>query len=149
MQVDNLRTNHRGTFVLKDLSFRWLAKLSVDPVPSGTALQNGAPPVHPAAGQFSQLQCTAYVFAAALEHATRRRAVASVNALLRCTERAQLVLHQCYRGLTRYKLWAIDRRVGTDSGKFACRGGERLSGAAMCADQGRSGAPGGGVRCNC
>ncbi|CAK0780027.1 hypothetical protein CVIRNUC_004917 [Coccomyxa viridis] len=48
-QVDNLRTNHRGTFVLKDLSFRWLAKLSVDPVPPGTALQNGAPPVHPAA----------------------------------------------------------------------------------------------------
>ena len=98
MQVDNLRTNHRGTFVLKDLSFRWLAKLSVDPVPPGTALQNGAPPVHPAAGQFSQLQCTAYVFAAASKHATRRRAVASVNALLRRTERAESLLLQCCQG---------------------------------------------------
>ena len=27
-QVDNLRTNHRGTFVLSDREFRWLAKLS-------------------------------------------------------------------------------------------------------------------------
>ena len=32
-QVDNLRTNHRGTFVLKDNTFRWLAKLLVDPPP--------------------------------------------------------------------------------------------------------------------
>ncbi len=30
-QVENLRTNHRGTFVLKDNTFRWLAKLSIDP----------------------------------------------------------------------------------------------------------------------
>lgn len=33
--VDNLRTNHRGTFVLRDVQFRWLARLS----------QNRAPPV--------------------------------------------------------------------------------------------------------
>ena len=39
-QVDNLRTNHRGTFVLKDNTFRWLAKLSVDPPPPPAA---GAP----------------------------------------------------------------------------------------------------------
>ena len=39
-QVDNLRTNHRGTFVLKDNTFRWLAKLSVDPPPPPGA---GAP----------------------------------------------------------------------------------------------------------
>jgi len=39
-QVDNLRTNHRGTFVLKDNTFRWLAKLSVGPPPPPGA---GAP----------------------------------------------------------------------------------------------------------
>ena len=50
MQVDNLRTNHRGTFVLKDQSFRWLAKLSVDPVPPSSMPQNGNLQVHPAAG---------------------------------------------------------------------------------------------------
>ena len=50
MQVDNLRTNHRGTFVLKDQSFRWLAKLSVNPVPPSGLPQNGSPPIHPAAG---------------------------------------------------------------------------------------------------
>ncbi|CAA2986670.1 trafficking particle complex subunit 6B [Olea europaea subsp. europaea] len=30
-QIDNLKTNHRGTFVLQDNRFRWLAHLSVDP----------------------------------------------------------------------------------------------------------------------
>ena len=54
-QVDNLRTNHRGTFVLKDLSFRWLAKLSTDPLPPMIAAQNGSPPMHPAAGTASVL----------------------------------------------------------------------------------------------
>ncbi len=49
-QVDNLRTNHRGTFVLKDQSFRWLAKLSVDPVPPSSMPQNGSLHMHPAAG---------------------------------------------------------------------------------------------------
>lgn len=34
--MDNLRTNHRGTFVLRDVAFRWLAKLSLDPVPLGS-----------------------------------------------------------------------------------------------------------------
>ncbi|KAK9790584.1 hypothetical protein WJX73_006582 [Symbiochloris irregularis] len=34
-QVDGLRTNHRGTFVLKDHNFRWLSKLSPDPQPNG------------------------------------------------------------------------------------------------------------------
>lgn len=54
-QVDNLRTNHRGTFVLKDLSFRWLAKLSSNPLPPVIAPQNGSPPMHPAAGTASVL----------------------------------------------------------------------------------------------
>ncbi|KAM7472732.1 hypothetical protein LguiA_010915 [Lonicera macranthoides] len=30
-QIDNLKTNHRGTFVLQDNRFRWLAHISVDP----------------------------------------------------------------------------------------------------------------------
>ncbi|GLT60539.1 hypothetical protein SLA2020_333010 [Shorea laevis] len=29
-QIDNLKTNHRGTFVLQDNRFRWLARLSID-----------------------------------------------------------------------------------------------------------------------
>ncbi|XP_057961041.1 uncharacterized protein LOC131153037 [Malania oleifera] len=29
-QIDNLKTNHRGTFVLQDNKFRWLARMSVD-----------------------------------------------------------------------------------------------------------------------
>ncbi|XP_050220954.1 uncharacterized protein LOC126671243 [Mercurialis annua] len=30
-QIDNLKTNHRGTFVLQDNKFRWLSRMSVDP----------------------------------------------------------------------------------------------------------------------
>ncbi|KAJ7978043.1 trafficking protein particle complex subunit 6B [Quillaja saponaria] len=30
-QIDNLKTNHRGTFVLQDNKFRWLSHMSVDP----------------------------------------------------------------------------------------------------------------------
>ncbi|XP_022154611.1 trafficking protein particle complex subunit 6B [Momordica charantia] len=30
-QIDNLKTNHRGTFVLQDNRFRWLTRMSVDP----------------------------------------------------------------------------------------------------------------------
>ncbi|VVA96515.1 unnamed protein product [Arabis nemorensis] len=30
-QIDNLKTNHRGTFVLQDNKFRWLSRVSVDP----------------------------------------------------------------------------------------------------------------------
>ncbi|KAI3925139.1 hypothetical protein MKW98_009789 [Papaver atlanticum] len=32
-QIDNLKTNHRGTFVLQDNRFRWLTRMSIDPVP--------------------------------------------------------------------------------------------------------------------
>ncbi|XP_021891190.1 trafficking protein particle complex subunit 6B [Carica papaya] len=31
-QIDNLKTNHRGTFVLQDNRFRWLAHMSMDPL---------------------------------------------------------------------------------------------------------------------
>ncbi|KAJ3693243.1 hypothetical protein LUZ60_008723 [Juncus effusus] len=30
-QIDNLKTNHRGTFVLQDNRFRWLSRISLDP----------------------------------------------------------------------------------------------------------------------
>ncbi|ONM17924.1 Transport protein particle (TRAPP) component [Zea mays] len=30
-QIDNLKTNHRGTFVLQDNRFRWLTRVSLDP----------------------------------------------------------------------------------------------------------------------
>ncbi|XP_073003803.1 uncharacterized protein [Typha latifolia] len=29
-QIDNLKTNHRGTFVLQDNCFRWLTRVSID-----------------------------------------------------------------------------------------------------------------------
>ncbi|OVA17297.1 Transport protein particle (TRAPP) component [Macleaya cordata] len=35
-QIDNLKTNHRGTFVLQDNRFRWLTRMSIDPVPVDT-----------------------------------------------------------------------------------------------------------------
>ncbi|OMO55300.1 Transport protein particle (TRAPP) component [Corchorus olitorius] len=36
-QIDNLKTNHRGTFVLQDNRFRWLTRMSIDQSP-----ENGA-----------------------------------------------------------------------------------------------------------
>ncbi|XP_010247249.1 PREDICTED: trafficking protein particle complex subunit 6B-like [Nelumbo nucifera] len=30
-QIDNLKTNHRGTFVLQDNRFRWLTRMSISP----------------------------------------------------------------------------------------------------------------------
>lgn len=35
-QIDNLKTNHRGTFVLQDNRFRWLSHISLDPSPDGS-----------------------------------------------------------------------------------------------------------------
>ncbi|MED6120768.1 hypothetical protein PIB30_024204 [Stylosanthes scabra] len=31
-QIDNLKTNHRGTFVLQDNKFPWLERISIDPL---------------------------------------------------------------------------------------------------------------------
>lgn len=36
-QVDNLKTNHRGVYVLQDHSFKWLQHLSLEPPPPGNA----------------------------------------------------------------------------------------------------------------
>ncbi|CAD6261100.1 unnamed protein product [Miscanthus lutarioriparius] len=35
-QIDNLKTNHRGTFVLQDNRFRWLTRVSLDPYTENT-----------------------------------------------------------------------------------------------------------------
>ncbi|XP_066348649.1 uncharacterized protein [Miscanthus floridulus] len=35
-QIDNLKTNHRGTFVLQDNHFRWLTRVSLDPYTENT-----------------------------------------------------------------------------------------------------------------
>ncbi|KOM52912.1 hypothetical protein LR48_Vigan09g157100 [Vigna angularis] len=44
-QIDNLKTNHRGTFVLQDNKFRWLARMSVDPSTdnAGSVEDNNSP----------------------------------------------------------------------------------------------------------
>lgn len=41
-QIDNLKTNHRGTFVLQDNRFRWLAHISLHLSPDGTGLSQDA-----------------------------------------------------------------------------------------------------------
>ncbi len=33
-QIDNLKTNHRGVYVLTDNSFRWISKMSSDAIPA-------------------------------------------------------------------------------------------------------------------
>uniref|UniRef100_A0A2P2M4L8 Trafficking protein particle complex subunit 6B n=1 Tax=Rhizophora mucronata TaxID=61149 RepID=A0A2P2M4L8_RHIMU len=43
-QIDNLKTNHRGTFVLQDNRFRWLARMSGD-----TSMENSGLPQDPSA----------------------------------------------------------------------------------------------------
>ena len=53
MQVDNLRTNHRGTFVLSDRNFRWLSKISGGQAAGATA---AAPPLD-LAKDFLYLPC--------------------------------------------------------------------------------------------
>ncbi|XP_058094397.1 uncharacterized protein LOC131240286 [Magnolia sinica] len=45
-QIDNLKTNHRGTFVLQDNRFRWLTRVSIEPSPANTDLSqdDSSPP---------------------------------------------------------------------------------------------------------
>lgn len=66
-QVDNLRTNHRGTYVLRDNSFRWTLKLAAGPPssPGGTMVLRDQL-VYPCAlirGALSQLGVEAQVSA--------------------------------------------------------------------------------------
>ncbi|CAO2837163.1 unnamed protein product [Amaranthus hypochondriacus] len=42
-QIDNLKTNHRGTFVLQDNRFRWLEHISIDPSPDSSNVSQDAP----------------------------------------------------------------------------------------------------------
>jgi trafficking protein particle complex subunit 6 len=43
--IDNLRTNHRGTFVLRDTQFKWLTRLSQNMMPA--AMGQPLPPAIP------------------------------------------------------------------------------------------------------
>ena len=52
--VDNLRTNHRGTFVLKDNNFRWVTRLSANQPGVGTQAQQ---PTSGLAKDFLVLPC--------------------------------------------------------------------------------------------
>ncbi|XP_022747856.1 trafficking protein particle complex subunit 6B-like [Durio zibethinus] len=41
-QIDNLKTNHRGTFVLQDNRFRWLTRMSIDLSPKNGASEEAS-----------------------------------------------------------------------------------------------------------
>ncbi|KAI9084761.1 hypothetical protein K1719_033167 [Acacia pycnantha] len=41
-QIDNLKTNRRGTFVLQDNKFRWLAHVSIDPSIDGSSNEDNS-----------------------------------------------------------------------------------------------------------
>lgn len=69
-QIDNLKTNHRGVFVLQDNRFRWLTRISANtpplpgeqgsldaaPAPEGAA-EGGALKAAAAAGQYLYFPC--------------------------------------------------------------------------------------------
>ncbi|KAL4448212.1 hypothetical protein ABPG75_005431 [Micractinium tetrahymenae] len=56
--VDNLRTNHRGTFVLRDTQFRWLARLSQNQMPAQMGQPLPAPiPKNELAADYLILPC--------------------------------------------------------------------------------------------
>eukprot|EP00249_Psilotum_nudum_P007731 c20782_g1_i1 orf=184-741(+) len=63
-QIDNLKTNHRGVFVLQDNRFRWLTRISLD-APLGStnegpieaSVANNAVRAAQAAGQYLYFPC--------------------------------------------------------------------------------------------
>ncbi|RLM74486.1 trafficking protein particle complex subunit 6B [Panicum miliaceum] len=55
-QIDNLKTNHRGTFVLQDNHFRWLTRVSLDPSAESTdAPDNDSAPLGDTAAQTTSM----------------------------------------------------------------------------------------------
>lgn len=46
-QVDNLKTNHRGVYVLRDNNFRWFSRLSSDRGLTETAIEGALYPAFP------------------------------------------------------------------------------------------------------
>ncbi|XP_039790604.1 trafficking protein particle complex subunit 6b-like isoform X1 [Panicum virgatum] len=55
-QIDNLKTNHRGTFVLQDNRFRWLTRVSLDPSAESTdATDNDSAPLGDTAAQTTSM----------------------------------------------------------------------------------------------
>lgn len=78
-QVDALRTNHRGTFVLRDAAFRRLASLSADvSPPSSLSEKGGAGETAASAATAQQRDATAPALAAAVAAATALRLHAGV-----------------------------------------------------------------------
>ncbi|KAJ7973411.1 Trafficking protein particle complex subunit 6B [Quillaja saponaria] len=54
-QIDNLKTNHRGTFVLQDNKFRWISHMSIDPSSeNGSTVEDNSVP----AGESKAAQAT-------------------------------------------------------------------------------------------
>ncbi|WOK92963.1 trafficking protein particle complex subunit 6B [Canna indica] len=45
--IDNLKTNHRGTFVLQDNKFRWLTRVSIDPSSENLEASQDSPVLTP------------------------------------------------------------------------------------------------------
>ncbi|XP_010929078.3 uncharacterized protein [Elaeis guineensis] len=56
-QIDNLKTNHRGTFVLQDNQFRWLTRISIDASPDNVdaSPQDDSLPAPNNAAQFTSM----------------------------------------------------------------------------------------------
>ncbi|KAJ4719563.1 trafficking protein particle complex subunit 6B [Melia azedarach] len=54
-QIDNLKTNHRGTFVLQDNRFRWLSRISIDPSLESAESQDSSTPAESKAAQASSM----------------------------------------------------------------------------------------------
>ncbi|GMY21244.1 trafficking protein particle complex subunit 6B-like [Fagus crenata] len=54
-QIDNLKTNHRGTFVLQDNRFRWLARTSIDPLPEKEDLAQDNSPAESKSAQATSM----------------------------------------------------------------------------------------------
>ncbi|KAJ7551105.1 hypothetical protein O6H91_07G134100 [Diphasiastrum complanatum] len=57
-QIDNLKTNHRGVFVLQDNRFRWLTRLSIDsPANPSDSSPTSSAKVAQAAGPYLYYPC--------------------------------------------------------------------------------------------
>ncbi|KAH7543172.1 hypothetical protein FEM48_Zijuj02G0155100 [Ziziphus jujuba var. spinosa] len=54
-QIDNLKTNHRGTFVLQDNKFRWLSRMSIDPSENGDLSQDNPEAAENKAAQMTSM----------------------------------------------------------------------------------------------
>ncbi|XP_024527107.1 trafficking protein particle complex subunit 6B isoform X1 [Selaginella moellendorffii] len=56
-QIDNLKTNHRGVFVLQDTRFRWLTRISVDSPLTPSEANNTTLAAAQAGGKYLYFPC--------------------------------------------------------------------------------------------